>query len=145
MTKMLRWWNIDQNSSELFRKSEWTEVFAGRTNPVKNIIYQSAKFHSFQRPNWGSSNHRDILLGKCSRWISLLLSVIVYHNFVSESSTHCIDGSRGGGRKGRALSPPSQNFFIFMQFSERNGQIVGWCTPLGNPGSTTALNIEKEF
>ena len=49
-------------------------------------------------------------------------------------------------------APPAQNFFIFMQFSGKIGQIIGWCPhfglaspplglappPLGNPGSATA-------
>ena len=47
------------------------------------------------------------------------------------------------GHPGRAL-PPGQNFFIFMQFLEKIGQIVGWrplrvsAAPLGNPGSATS-------
>ena len=46
------------------------------------------------------------------------------------------------GREGR---PPAQKFFIFMQFSGKIGQIIGWHPPLGlappslgNPGSATA-------
>ena len=45
-------------------------------------------------------------------------------------------------------APPAQNSFIFMQFSEKIGQIIGWRgpppplglapPPLGNPGSATA-------
>ena len=46
--------------------------------------------------------------------------------------------------------PLAQNFFIFMQFSGKIGQIIGWRPPplglapppLGNPGSATA--IEKQ-
>ena len=43
--------------------------------------------------------------------------------------------------------PLTQNFFIFMQFSGKIGQIIGWRPPpplglapppLGNPGSATA-------
>ena len=48
------------------------------------------------------------------------------------------------GCKGRA-PPVAQNFFIFMQFSGKIGQIIGWRPPLGlappplgNPGSATA-------
>ena len=31
--------------------------------------------------------------------------------------------------------PPAQNFCIFMQFSEKNGQIIVWHRPMGKPGS----------
>ena len=41
-------------------------------------------------------------------------------------------------------SPLAQNFFIFMQFSGKIDQIIGWhppfgvsAPPLGNPGSAT--------
>ena len=51
------------------------------------------------------------------------------------------------GREGRVPSPLAQNFFIFMQFSGKIGQIIGWRPPslglapppLGNPGSATAI------
>ena len=49
----------------------------------------------------------------------------------------------GGARDTR---PPAPNFFIFMQFSGKIGQIIGWCplwgwrTPLGIPGSGTAFS-----
>ena len=41
--------------------------------------------------------------------------------------------------------PPAQNVFIFMQFSEKIGQIIGWRPqswrlPLGNPGSAAGLH-----
>ena len=43
------------------------------------------------------------------------------------------------------VQPLAQKFFIFMQFSGKIGQIIGWCLPLefappplGNPGSATA-------
>ena len=53
----------------------------------------------------------------------------------------------GGGDKGRAPPPLDQNFFIFMQFSGKFGQIIGWRPPppglahppLGNPRSATVL------
>ena len=35
-----------------------------------------------------------------------------------------------GGREGR-VPPLAQNFFIFMQFSGKIGQIIGWCPPFG--------------
>ena len=46
-------------------------------------------------------------------------------------------------------TPLAQNFFIFMQFSGKIGQIIGWCPPplglvpppLGNPGSATACMV----
>ena len=60
-----------------------------------------------------------------------------------------IGGSRGGGRQGRAPPPRPQNFFIFMQFSGKIGQIIGWRPPprelapppRGNPGSATAEEL----
>ena len=50
---------------------------------------------------------------------------------------------RGGARDARP--PTAQNFFIFMQFSGKIDQIIGWHTPplglapppLRNPGSAT--------
>ena len=61
---------------------------------------------------------------------------------VSFSRRIISSGGSKGGREGRA--PPAQNFFIFMQFSGRIGQIIGWRLPLGlvppplgNPGSAT--------
>ena len=51
-----------------------------------------------------------------------------------------------GGSKGaqKTPAPSAQNFFIFMQFSGKIGQIIGWRPPLGlappplgNPGSAT--------
>ena len=55
---------------------------------------------------------------------------------------------RGGAPGTRA--PLDQTFFIFMQFSGRIRQLVGWrapfrvgAPPLGNPGSTTGL--EKDY
>ena len=57
----------------------------------------------------------------------------------------CSGGSKGG-RQGRAPPPLGQNFFIFMQFLRKIGQIVGWrpplgigAPPLGNPGSATVV------
>ena len=57
---------------------------------------------------------------------------------------------RGGARD--AHPPLSQDFFIFMQFSRKIRQIVGWRpplglahTPLGNPGSATDFNIFSYF
>ena len=55
---------------------------------------------------------------------------------------------RGGARPSRP--PLAQNFFIFVQFSGKIGQIIGWRPPLlglappplGNPGSATA-NVKK--
>ena len=36
------------------------------------------------------------------------------------------------GCEGRTPPPPlAQNFFIFMQFSGKIGQIIGWCPPFG--------------
>ena len=40
-------------------------------------------------------------------------------------------GRSKGGRKGRAPPPLDQNFFIFMQFSGKIGQIIGWRPPWG--------------
>ena len=48
------------------------------------------------------------------------------------------------------MPPPlAPNFFIFMQFSGKIGQIIGWHPPLGlvppplgNPGSATVLRCE---
>ena len=39
-------------------------------------------------------------------------------------------GRSKGGREGRA-PPLAQNFFIFMQFSGKIGQIIGWRPPFG--------------
>ena len=56
---------------------------------------------------------------------------------------------RSRGREGR--NPPGQNFFIFVQFSGKIGQIVCWRSPpglvrpLGNPGSATVSNLEMAF
>ena len=49
-------------------------------------------------------------------------------------------------RGGAGDAPPVQNFFIFMQFLGKIGQIIGWRPlplglappPLENPGSATA-------
>ena len=47
------------------------------------------------------------------------------------------------GSRAHALPPLVQNFFIFMQFSGKIGQIIGWrshgvgASPLENPGSAT--------
>ena len=35
-----------------------------------------------------------------------------------------------GGSKGGREAPLAQNFFIFMQFSGKVGQIIGWRPPL---------------
>ena len=59
--------------------------------------------------------------------------------------TTLLDSGRSkGGREGCA-PPLVQNFFIFMQFLGKIGQILGWRPPLGlvpppleNPGSPTA-------
>ena len=58
------------------------------------------------------------------------------------------EGDRGG--RGASNVPlPDQNFFIFMQFSGKIAQIIGWRPPLGdlaptlgNPGSATACFIQ---
>ena len=45
----------------------------------------------------------------------------------------CIGGSGEGARKGR-VPPPPQFFFIFMQFSRKIRQIIGWRSPwVGTP------------
>ena len=36
-----------------------------------------------------------------------------------------------GGSRGRKERPPGQKFFIYMPFSEENGQMVDWYTPFG--------------
>ena len=54
-----------------------------------------------------------------------------------------------GGVRGMRAPPLDQNFFIFMQFSGKIGQIIGWCPPplglvpppLGNPGSATGNSL----
>ena len=58
-------------------------------------------------------------------------------------------GGSKGGCEGRAPPPLAQNFFIFMQFLGKIGQIIGWAPPLGlappplgNPGSATALSLK---
>ena len=55
------------------------------------------------------------------------------------------------GGEGRA-PPLAQNVFIFMQFSGKIGQIIGWrppfgvsAPPLGNPGSATALSFFRSI
>ena len=57
-------------------------------------------------------------------------------------------GLYSGGSKGvrGTRLPLAQNFLIFMQFSGKIGQIIGWRPPLGlapppmgNPGSATAI------
>ena len=48
---------------------------------------------------------------------------------LAEWSEILSSGGSKGGRKGR-VPPPAQNFFIFMQFSEKIGQIIGWHPPL---------------
>ena len=35
----------------------------------------------------------------------------------------------GGSTGSKGGAPPGQNFFIFMQFVGKNGQIVGWRPP----------------
>ena len=57
------------------------------------------------------------------------------------------------GHEGRTPLPLGQNFFIFMQFSGKIGQIIGWhppigtsAPPLGNPGSATeSLHLQRNF
>ena len=55
-----------------------------------------------------------------------------------------VSGGSKGARRMRA-PPLARNLFIFMQFSGKIGQIIGWhppsglgAPPLGNPGSATA-------
>ena len=66
-------------------------------------------------------------------------------NFTCDFSLVCIPVADLRGHEGRA-PPLPQNFFIFMQFSGKIGQIIGWRSPLGlappplgNPGSATAF------
>ena len=57
-----------------------------------------------------------------------------------------------GRARGTCTPPPlAQNFFIFMQFSGKIGQIIGWRPPLGlappplgNPGSATGGRSKEE-
>ena len=61
----------------------------------------------------------------------------------------CTVFSGGSKRGARDACPPSlvQNFFIFMQFLGKIGQIIDWrppplglaSPPLGNPGSATGF------
>ena len=56
-------------------------------------------------------------------------------------------GKSGGFRGARGTSPPpTQNFFLFMQFLGKIGQMVGTALglapPLGNPGSATDNGIK---
>ena len=56
-----------------------------------------------------------------------------------------------GGVRDARLPPSVQNFFIFMQFSEKIVQIIGLRPPLlelappplGNPGSATVIDNSK--
>ena len=56
---------------------------------------------------------------------SILVSVVFFTDSIGTS------GGSKGGRKGRAPPPLDPIFFIFMQFSEKNGQIIGWRPPFG--------------
>ena len=62
----------------------------------------------------------------------------------------CVVHASGGSGGGVPRAPPAQNFFIFMQFLGKIGQIIGWRAPpplglapppLGYPGSATACSV----
>ena len=55
-------------------------------------------------------------------------------------TSNSIGGSRGGARD--ATPPPrAQNFFIFMQFSGKIGQIIGWRPPPSGVGAPSLWEI----
>ena len=55
----------------------------------------------------------------CFRWRSNCCYLLSYYS----------GGSKGGARDARPPLP--RNVFIFMQFSGKIGQIIGWCPPFG--------------
>ena len=58
-----------------------------------------------------------------------MCAVLTVHDFTSILFKPVAD--LRGGRRARDAPPPTQNFFIFMQFSGKIGQIIGWPPPLG--------------
>ena len=75
----------------------------------------------------------------------LSVEIVAHSRVIYQTTYHISGGSKGGARD--AWPPPllAQNFFIFMQFSGKIGQIIGWRPSLGlappalgNPGSATA-------
>ena len=57
------------------------------------------------------------------------------------TDVHGSGGSKGGARDARP--PLAQNFFIFMQFSAKIGQIIGWRPP--PPFGVSAPSSEKSW
>ena len=49
----------------------------------------------------------------------------------AQSILNSSGGSKGGGARGTRAPPLAQNFFIFMQFTGKIDQIIGWRLPLG--------------
>ena len=66
---------------------------------------------------------------KMDYWPTLVREQYIIHNALN--FLRLVSGGSKGGCQGRAPPPLSQNFFIFMQFSGKIRQIVGWRPPLG--------------
>ena len=60
---------------------------------------------------------------------TLYYEIIGFGLLVALLCVSCSGGSKGG--RERRAPPPAQNFFIFMQFSGKIGQIIGWRPPFG--------------
>ena len=50
-----------------------------------------------------------------------------YASCVHAGGSSCLNNNSGGSKGQGRASPRGQNFFIFMQFSRKNSQIVCWC------------------
>ena len=86
-------------------------------------------------PTSVKSRHSNIRVAE--HWYSCVNSMKRMTSCLAHVGAFTLADLFGGARD---ASPPAQNVFIFMQFSGKKGQIIGW-RPLENSGSATASCI----
>ena len=94
-------------------------------------ILQKAAFCSLNK----GCTESDVFFTSVSTSLEVLTTVLAETQVVawppSSSITALTSGRSKGGCQGHTPPPLSQNFFIFMHFSGKIRQIVGWCPPYG--------------
>ena len=114
---------------------------------TKVTVYHTGRFHNKCK---FFSLYLDLIASDVAFWIAPYSSAVHRIGHPNRSYDFGVEGNLSSGRSkgGASLAPPplAQNFFIFMQFSGKIDQIIGWRPlplglvppPLGNPGSATA-------
>ena len=115
--------------------------------PIIVMDYRSFYWKESERTSPDRTGHSVPIISRLvsllCRWHEIRGSFIDYLGGPIDNPTIYVSQISGGsgGSRGRALSPSGPKSLHFMQFSGKNGQIVGWCPPLPPRGWCPLLEI----